>query len=510
MVSPQRARVCVPVCERSLAQTKLAIDRAANAGDLIELRLDCLAPAELDGNWDTIDQLLADGSRFVITFRPAEQGGCRELDVSSRLRFWDLKRHCQAEFLDLELDLCGSLSSSIHRESPDWKRVICSHHDFVGVPADLPDIYKRMIATPARVLKIAVQASDVVDCLPLFKLLEKARAEDREMIAIGMGSAGLLTRILGPSRGGFFTYGSLDHDHATAPGQITAGELREIYHVDSVDRETQITGLVGLPVSHSASPQLHNAAFADAGFDGLYVPLEVHDLGTFFRRMVQPRTREFDWNLRGLSITAPYKTAVINHLDWIDAAATEIGAVNTILVEDDGLKGFNFDASALIQSLTERMGHLRGLNCAVIGTGGVAHAAIYVLSKEKAQVTVYARDVAKARALTRKFDGAYASLESANFEAFDVVINATPLGTAGRLQQETPATAGQLRGARLAYDLVYNPPETQFIREARAAGCQTESGLSMLINQAGAQFRLWTGIEPPLAAMQAAALRALS
>src|SRR3990172_12174926 len=206
----KKARICVPVCERSIAQTQMAVDRAASVGDFIELRLDCLAPSELDGNLDSIERLLASGGHFVITFRPTEQGGLRELDVSSRVRFWLLNSHSKAEFLDLELDLCTNPALFNWSELPDWKRVICSHHDFVRVPHDLQDIYQQMTATPAHVLKIAVRADDVVDCLPLFSLLERARSEGREMIAIAMGNAGLLTRILGPTRGAFLTYGALD------------------------------------------------------------------------------------------------------------------------------------------------------------------------------------------------------------------------------------------------------------------------------------------------------------
>lgn len=509
MVSPQKARICVPVCERSLEQTEQAIDKAASVGDLIELRLDCLAPSELECNSDSVDRLCAGRREFVITFRPTEQGGRRQLDISSRMKFWVSNSHSKAEFLDLELDLCEDPSLLNYDELPDWNRVICSHHDFTRVPDNLQDIYERMAVTPAHVLKIAVQAADVTDCLRLFSLLQRARSEGREMIAIAMGNAGLLTRILGPSRGAFLTYGAIDGPHATAPGQITARELRQIYRIDTLNRETQITGLVGLPVSHSVSPHLHNAAFAATSLDGVYIPLEVHDLGTFFRRMINLRTREFDWNLRGLSITSPYKTAVMSYLDSIEPTAAEIGAVNTVLIDSRGLQGFNLDADALTYSLAEKIGELRALRCAVIGTGGVAHAAIYGLTKHQAKVTIYGRDSAKARSLAEKFDSAWESLDSADFAGFDVVINGTPLGTAGPLQQSTPATAAQLRGARLAYDLVYNPLETRFIREAHAAGCQTLGGLSMLIHQACAQFRLWTGREPPTAAMRAAALDAL-
>ena len=508
MLTAARVPICVPVCEESLSQMELAVERAAAAADLIELRLDYLR-SEVEGDFATLEKLLASEYDFVVTLRPVEQGGVRELDIPSRLKFWKSRWHDRAKFLDIELDLCTNPALLRHDEAPDWSRVICSHHDFSGVPVNLDNIYEQMSATPARVLKIAVQARDITDCLPVFSLLDRGGSEGRAIIAIAMGNAGLLTRILGPSRGALLTYGALDHLHATAPGQTTARALREIYRIDSLSRETLVFGLVGLPVSHSVSPHMHNAAFSVAGVNGVYVPLEVHDLSAFFRRMVSLRTREIDWNLRGLSITAPYKSAVMDYLDWIEPAAKRIGAVNTVLVNSDGLHGFNLDGNALIQALEEKFGQLRGASCALIGTGGVARAAIHALTKRQVKVTVYARNKIRARELAEQFGGCWETLASADFSKFDLVVNATPLGTLGPMQQLTPATAGQLRGARFAYDLVYNPDDTRFIQEARAAGCETLSGLSMLINQACEQFRLWTGVEPPNEVMRAAAVGAL-
>jgi shikimate dehydrogenase len=152
---------------------------------------------------------------------------------------------------------------------------------------------------------------------------------------------------------------------------------------------------------------------------------------------------------------------------------------------------------------------LKHARCAIIGAGGAARAALWALNSEGAQVSLFARDPALAEFLARQFSAECKSITGANFNGFDVVINATPLGTCGERENETPVTAGQLRGVRLAYDLVYNPLETRFLREARAAGCETLSGFEMLITQAVEQFKLWTGREPDPEVMRAAALRTL-
>lgn len=502
--------ICVPICEQSISAAEQAIIRAAPLADLIELRLDCLDPPQPGGDFRSLDQLIKNAPKpTIITYRPAEQGGRQNLNMEARVGFWVSNRPANEGFLDIEFDLTSTQFAFDGVRQPDWSRVICSYHDFIGVPSDLDGLYNRMAETPAHILKIAIQADDAIDCLPIFRLLERAVADNREMIAIAMGASGLSTRILGPSRGAFLTYGALQSETGTAPGQLTARELREVYRIEKIDRETQIFGLMGLPVCHSVSPLMHNAAFEVLALNAVYLPFEVKNVGEFVRRMVHPRTRELDWNLCGLSVTAPHKAAVMEHLDWIDPAAQGIGAVNTIAVIDGGLHGYNTDVRGLLQPLAARFGELRGVRCAVLGAGGAARAALLGLRQEGAEITVFARDRTKAEALAAKFGAAWGTLDQEAFDGHEVVINTTPLGTVGPFETQTPASAAQLRGARLAYDLVYNPTETQFLREAKQAGCETLGGLPMLIAQAAEQFKIWTGVAAPDGVMREAAEREL-
>ena len=355
--------------------------------DVIELRLDCLKAVPEDAA-----SVLNNLSRPVIlTLRPTEQGGHLDSTRAERIAFWtSLAPRLESDWWDVEGDL-------VQEFSLDWSRIIVSHHDFSGVPKDLEQIYERLAATPAAVVKIAVQAVDVTDCLPVFHLLDRARSEGRELIAVAMGNAGIATRILGPSRGSFLTYGALDDDSGTAPGQVTAGKLRSLYDVDKIDNETMVCGLVGLPVMHSVSPHIHNDWFKSEAINGVYLPFEVKDAREFFRRMVHPRSRELSWNLRGLSITAPHKQTVMECLDWIDPKAEEIGAVNTVVVDQDRLLGYNTDAAGFIDPLLVRFGSLRDARVAVIGAGGAARAAIYALREQNALVTLFARDTLKAQ-----------------------------------------------------------------------------------------------------------------
>jgi 3-dehydroquinate dehydratase/shikimate dehydrogenase len=310
-----------------------------------------------------------------------------------------------------------------------------------------------------------------------------------------MGNAGIATRVLGPSRGAFLTYGSLDDDSATAPGQVTAHNLRTLYRINEIDDDTIVCGLIGNPAMHSVSPQIHNDWFAAEDVNGVYLPFEVKDVHSFIERMVHPHTRELSWNLRGLSVTAPHKQSVMEHLDWLNPAAQEIGAVNTILVKPDRLLGFNTDAAGFVGPLIGRFESWTGRRAAIIGAGGAARAAIWALHNLRAEVTIFARNVDKAQPLAGRFGVNCEPLASAAFKDYDLVVNTTPLGSGAYIDQ-TPVTAGQLNGVRCAYDLIYNPAETKFLREARNAGCDTIGGMEMLVAQARLQFELWTGRRP--------------
>ncbi len=502
-------RICVPVCVQRAAELGLAIQRTAEVADIVEVRLDYLDNGEHEAAFQFLrDHLNREQSPMILTFRPAQEGGQAPADYESRRGFWTaLNKLSVSALMDLELDLVEGFDAE--KVPIDWSRVICSHHDFRGMPPDLDQIYERAAATPARVVKIAVQANDATDCLPIFHLLERAQRESRGLIAIAMGQAGIMTRILGPSRGSFLTYGAFDNDSATAPGQMNAEELREVYRIDKINQQTEVIGLMGTPVRHSLSPQIHNAVFEASGVNAIYIPFEVLDAGQFIRRLAHPRSRELNWKLLGLSVTAPHKSAVIEFLDWIDPAAKEIGAVNTILARGDELHGYNTDAAGLIGPLRNKFGSLQGARCAIVGAGGAARAALWALRNEGAYAALFVRDPHKARAVSKEFAVDTQLVLDASFAGFDLVVNATALGTRGVCEHDTVATVDQLRGVRLAYDLVYNPSETRFLREARAAGCEILSGIEMLLAQAVEQFKIWIEDEPDVDVMRAAALRSL-
>jgi 3-dehydroquinate dehydratase / shikimate dehydrogenase len=295
------------------------------------------------------------------------------------------------------------------------------------------------------------------------------------------------------------TFGALRRGAESASGQPTVNELIDIYRAKQLSRDSEIFGVIGKPIGHSRSPLMHNSVLKALGRDGVYLPFEVDSVEEFVRDFVRPATRKIDWRLRGLSVTIPHKLAVIPHLDLIDDSADRIGAVNTVVIEGNRLQGYNTDAIGAMKPLNELM-DVKGARAAVIGAGGSARAICYGLSGRGADVTVYARDRQKAKLLADEFKIQAETIDRLNGQV-DLVINCTPIGMRGHSEDQSPLRAEQLRGVKLVYDLVYNPEETSLLREARTAGCRTLGGLAMLVGQAVEQFRLWTGVEPPVDVM---------
>lgn len=495
-----KGMICVPVCAETEDELVDQIHRSEELADIIEVRFDCLRPDSLDAGV----ALSANGGfdkPLLATYRAPAEGGHGTASLDGRIKFWGGLPDGFA-IADLEGDLAATELSHSQR--------INSFHDFVGVPEDIVQVYES-ISPNADVVKIVITANSITDAIPLWNLLERAAADSKEIIPLAMGEAGKWTRILGLAHGAFLTFGSLGSGSETAPGQLTARELRDLYRVKELSKDTSVYGVVAGDTSYSSSPLIQNTAFKHAGTDAVFVPLQVQNLDEFMRRMVKPETREVELNFHGFAVTNPHKKAVMAHLDVIDDTAQEIGAVNTVKIENGRFYGYNTDADGFIAPLTERFGELKDARVAVVGAGGAARACIYALQRSGAEVGLYARDLQNAGDLAAEFGVPLAELsaDDTDFSGFDIIVNSTPLGTKGRLENETIAVAGQLQGMKLVYDLVYNPAETRLIREATVAGVDTIGGIEMLIAQGAKQFEIWTGNAPPVGEIRAAVLQRL-
>ncbi len=276
-----------------------------------------------------------------------------------------------------------------------------------------------------------------------------------------------------------------------------------------IDGKTQLIGLIGYPVAHTLSPAMHNAAAAALGLNATYVPLPVAPelLPDALRGLIA-------LGFRGVNVTVPHKEAVLPHMDAIFPAARIIGAVNTIVIGDGRLTGFNTDWSGFLSDLERYRLALYGRDCLVLGAGGSARAVVYALLRRGSRVTIAARRLEQAQQLATELGTAFpdamppaASLleDAASTAALlnePILINTTPLGMEGTYSERSPWPDGApFPSGAFAYDLVYTPRETCFMAQARAAGRQTANGLGMLVGQAAEAFEVLTGRRPDPAVM---------
>ncbi len=508
-------KICVSVCAETADELIEQIKRAEDLADVIEIRFDCLKENEFEL---FLPKFYRDkfSNTFLSTMRAPEQGGKNNLALSQRKEFW-LHSHIfeSTDWADLEEDISEAEINNLWSKA--FKNVIKSNHDFDGVPENLLGIYERLKTSQADIIKIAVQAHDITDTIPVWKLLEKAKSENRQIIPIAMGESGKWTRILGLAHGAFMTYAALDAGQETAPGQISAKDLTEVYRVKKLDEATDIYGILGSNTSVSMSPYIHNAAFKFHDLNAVFVPLQVNNLDEFMRRMVKPATREIELNFKGFSVTIPHKQTIIKHLDFLDETAEKISAVNTVKIIDGKLHGYNTDAQGFIEPLLNSYGDLRDAKVAVLGAGGAARAVVYALKNAGANVKIFARDLAKAKSLAVDFQVELKELPKTkdqnpktDFKDFDILVNATPLGMKGKADGETPVLAEQLKGLHLVYDLVYIPFQTPLMTEADKMEIPKIGGLAMLIAQAIGQQKIWTNLDAPIKEMSRAALKRLA
>jgi shikimate dehydrogenase len=273
---------------------------------------------------------------------------------------------------------------------------------------------------------------------------------------------------------------------------------------------TNVAGIIGWPVAHSLSPAIHNAAFAEAGLDWVYVPLPVapQDLREALAGLVP-------LGFRGANITMPHKTEAADLIEQLSEDARMLRAVNTIAVRAGELEGHNTDAPGFDRFLRRDAGFdPQGRSALVYGSGGAARACALALARGGlARLTVAARDVARAAPLASMVETlgvpvALVGPGDVGEMAADLVVNATPVGGAG--QERAHPSLPRLGPAVLVIDLLYDPISTDFQQRAREAGAAVFGGLGHLLEQAALSFELWTGTPAPLEVMSAAALGALA
>lgn len=481
---------------------------AKSAGaDLAEIRIDLLALDE-QSNWPSIfaQRVLP----VIVTNRACWEGGCAPDDEDARLRLLASAVTLGVPYVDVELAAAKRFKEICAKEGVGMTgtKLILSHHNFDRAlsAGEVKKVQDGMRDAGADVHKIAMMAASAMDNLLVIDTLTSAKVPT---VMLAMGELGQLSRIAAARFGAFLTFASAAAGEESAPGQVDAVTLNQLYRFHSVGRDTPIYGVIGNPVSHSMSPALHNAALSATGTEGVYFPLKVEDDVALFIRKMSAR------GFAGFSVTLPGKVAAMDAMDEIDDVARRIGAMNTVVRREDGsLKGYNTDWVAALSAVEECVeGGMVGKRVLCIGAGGAGRGLAFgALERGAKHVTVANRTKEKAEALARELGQKARGVgleEILDEEGFDVVMNSTSVGMSPRVE-DSPVDKALFRKGMVVFDAVYNPLETRMLREAKEAGCVTVSGLEMFVRQAAEQFRLWfPDVEAPVQRMREVVLEKL-
>ena len=477
-------------------QAQLA--RALQASRTLELRLDWLSSDQ------EINRFLRKlergrhrrtGVTLIATCRRRIAGGRYGGTIAKQLVHLADAIRAGCAWYDLEIETARECPGELIEVMLGEGRQMTSAHFFKAMPKSLARVAAELRRGRPAAIKIAAHCASLAESR---KLLDFARGQ-RNIVAIPMGDVALPARILALRERNSFAYAPVEN--ATAPGQVSLRQMKDVYRADRLSRATRVYGVIGDPVGHSLSPVMQNAAFAARRINGVYVPFLVHDLKDFLGSVVP-------LGVRGFSVTLPHKEKILRHLDDCDPVAAHIGAVNTVVVRGNGkLYGYNTDYVGVLQALEKRMA-LAGSRVLIVGAGGAARAAAFALARAGSSVCVTARRPARAKALAKAAGGEAIARNCVSGEYFDAIVNATPVGmhpAAG----SSPLAPRELN-CRLVFDTIYRPRATKLLQLAAKRGIETVSGVEMFVAQGSAQWEIWTGERAPVEAMQCAVVRTLA
>jgi 3-dehydroquinate dehydratase/shikimate dehydrogenase len=492
-------RICVVIGRTRHKMVTAEIREAGKRGaGLIELRIDFVARAP------DLKRILAEKPcPLVATIRRPQDGG--RWGASEDARQMLLKQCIVSggfEWVDLETDIADKI-----RRFKAVKRIV-SYHDLAAFPPDLEDIYARMCQQDADIVKLVVAAQSPADNLRMIDIMKKAT---KPTIAFCSGDLGFPSRILCLKYGAPFTYAAFNKERGVAPGLPSFDEMLKIYHPERINAETKVYGVVGDPVGHSHSPLVHNAAFKERDVNAVYVPFRVTrgHLPQFLDAFAAVP-------VEGYSVTIPHKEAAAHVGHTKDEAVTLTRAANTLIRKPHGFLAANTDYPAILAALSANLTKPGGppldmhkRMVLILGAGGVARAAAHALHKAGATVHIANRTVERAKKLADEVNGEALDWTARHKDSCDLVVNCTPVGMHPNID-ESPLHASFLRPGMVVFDTVYTPETTMLIREAKTRGAQVITGVDLFIRQAGAQFELFTGQEPPLDLMGQVLRRAIS
>ena len=494
--------ICIPITGNTQAEALLQIEMSLSRAHVLELRMDLIT-----GDLRTLMERCRSSRKpvkILVTNRSRGSSASEESSGEGR-RIAVLKEavYLGADYVDVELHTPEALRKDVLATASahgNRTRVIISHHDFSKTPSFkiLKNIFHGCVVSGASVTKIVTLAKSPEDNLTVLSLIPYARDRKNDIIAFCMGEEGRESRIMAPLLGSHLSFASLSDGLASAPGQLSVGEMEDVLNIAgrgvhregklSVPPNARIFGILGNPVKQSLSPLMHDAALKKMKIAAKYLPFCIRDIGSAARGIR-------GIGICGASVTIPFKVAVMKHLDEVDADARKIGAVNTIVNDNGRLKGFNTDWIGLVQSISE-VTDIKGKVFAILGAGGTARAAVFGIEREGGIPVIVNRNVARGENLAKEWGCHFYPLSELVRVRADCLINTTPVGMLPNID-ESPVSGTILVNYRWVVDVIYNPLKTRLMWDAEKAGCITVPGLGMFVDQGAEQIRLWTGQEAP-------------
>ena len=490
-------KVCLALSGDTIDDMLAIAESMARDNPFLEFRLDYLkqplaALPKIHRFLETHQYVTAIG-----TCRRAENGGRFKGSLASQFEVLTKAHAAGCQIVDLEIQSALKAKREAIARLRSRAGLIVSFHDFRAT-RNLDETLEKMLKVPADFYKVVSTATTLSDNVTMMKF-SQTQSDKHALIGLCMGEQGIISRVLSVRAGSVFTFGAVSADLKTAPGQISAGDLRSIYRIDQVDAATRVYGVAGDPIEHSLSPVIMNTALRRENVNGVYLPLHAKTLKDLMRCV-----REIP--LHGLSVTMPYKQSILAHLDNTDAHTTKIGACNTVVRGQDGkLYGFNTDAAGVVRPLEQRLS-IENAKVLVLGAGGAARAAVFGLKERGAEIWILNRTSVKGQKLARQAKARTIKRADLRKIAFDVIINATPVGMGNT--RDCPLKDEEIQ-SRVVFDMVYDPVETHLLQVARAKGIAVIPGVEMFVQQAARQFEIWTGKPAPAGDMLRAVTIAL-
>lgn len=499
-------KICLTLIAPTLRQNLEITERYRAYIDIVELRADCLNPEEYP--YIRTFPAMA-GLPCILTVRRQSDGGnfaggegSRTVLFARGLSYADTDPRKNFAYVDLEEDF---QIESIEEVARGFNiKIIRSLHNMTDSETDLEGLIHNLRKEKDEIAKIAFMPKTLADVTSIFRAAAACR--DEEFTLIAMGPLGIPTRILAPILGSQITYCAIPFDDPTLYpdrgaaaqrknilGQLDPVTLTEIYNFRSISRDTEIFAIAGYPMESTSSPLIHNAGYKKHGKNAVYIPIRAATIGEVF---------DFadEINVKGMSVTHPFKESVLPYLKAVSPEAGKIGASNTLVRQDGAWVGYNTDIDGFKRALLEFLGvkDLRHMHVSIIGAGGVARAIALAVKKLKGKACVFNRTPERAKNLADIYGFKWAALDRGNVGTLkkysDLIIQTTSAGMFPDTHKD-PVDFYTFTGDEAVYDAIYTPEKTKMLLRAEQAGCRICNGWTMLQYQAYKQYSLFTGEE---------------